>query len=128
MNWDDDGYYDLSFAIHKSRRYHAHMRDFNQGVFNYITAANAFAASGAFFSIIGGLPWLGAGLSGIVALASLFDSIFRYETRAREHQDLCARFTRLAKRIETTEPTPENWQSFVVRDWKSKPTSKLVCD
>ena len=108
MTWDDEGYYDFSFAIDKSRRYHALMRDFNQGVFNYITGWNAFAASGAFFSIIGGFPWIGAGLAGVVALASLFDSIFRYETRAREHHDLCARFTRLAKRIAITEPTPEN--------------------
>jgi hypothetical protein len=108
VTWNSDGYYDLSFGVHKSRRYHSLMRDFNQTVFNHITASNAFAASGAFFSIVGGLPYVGATLSGIVALASLFDLIFRYETRAREHHDLCARFTHLAKRIETSKATPKN--------------------
>jgi hypothetical protein len=53
-------------------------------------------------------PRVAATLSAIVALASLFDSIFKYETRARLHNDLCARFTRLAAELETLAATPEN--------------------
>ena len=99
--WDDGDFYEASFGIHKCRRYHAKLRDFYQGAYSYTTAANAFGASGAFVAVLGSLNWLAASLSGIVALASLFDSIFKYESRAREHHELCARFTRLAAELET---------------------------
>jgi hypothetical protein len=105
--WNDGDYYDASFGIHKCRRYHAKLRDFYQGVYNYTTGANAFGASGAFVAILGGLTAFAATLSAIVALASLFDSIFKYEMRARLHNDLCARFTRLAAELETLPATPE---------------------
>lgn len=106
--WNDGDYYDASFGIHKCRRYHAKLRDFYQGAYNYTTAANAFGASGAFFAILGSLTVVAAILSGLVALASLFDSIFKYENRARCHNDLCGRFTRLAAELEKLPETPEN--------------------
>lgn len=106
--WDGDGYYEASFGIHKSRRYHAKLRDFYQAVYNYTTAANAFAASGAFIAILGSLTIIAGTLSAIVALASFFDNIFKYENKARTHHDLCYRFTRLAAEIETMSETPEH--------------------
>lgn len=107
-SWDDDGYYDASFGVNKSRRYHAKLRDFYQAAYNYTVGFNAFASSGAFVAILGSQPILAGSLSGIVALASLFESIFKYETRARRHGELCIRFTRLAAEIEPMAATPEN--------------------
>jgi hypothetical protein len=106
--WDDGDYYDASFSIHKSRRYHARLRDFYQTLHNYTTGLNAFAASGAFVAFLGSLTNFAAALSAIVALASLFDSLFQYDSRARLHHDLCARFTRTAAEIETLPETPQS--------------------
>lgn len=106
--WDDGDFYDASFGINKCRRYHGKLRDFYQAAYNYTTGANAFGASGAFVAVLGSIDWLAASLSGIVALASLFDSIFKYENRARVHHELCNRFTRLAAELETLPATPEN--------------------
>jgi len=105
--WNDGDYYDASFSIHVSRRYHAKMRDFYQALYNYTTGFNAFGASGAFVALLGSLTTLAATLSAIVALLSLFDSIFKYESKARKHEELCSRFTRLAAKLETLEPTPQ---------------------
>ena len=107
-SWDDDGYYEAAFGIHKCRRYHAKLRDFYQAAYNYTVASNAFAASATFVAILGSLPILAGFLSAIVATASLFESIFRYEHKARLHADLCTKFTKLAAKLELMEPTPEN--------------------
>jgi hypothetical protein len=104
----EDDYYDASFGVHKCRRYHAKLRDFYQAAYNYTVAANAFAASGAFIAVLGSLPILAGILSGTVALASLLESIFRYEQKARYHQDLCRRFTEPAAEIELMPATAEN--------------------
>jgi hypothetical protein len=106
--WNDGEYYDASFGIHKCRRYHAKLRDFYQAAYNYTTAANAFGASGAFIAVLGSLNVIAAVLSAIVALGSLFDSIFKYENKARIHHELCTRFTKLAAELETLPETPEN--------------------
>jgi hypothetical protein len=106
--WDDEGYYDASFAVHKCRRYHAKLRDFYQAAYNYTVAANAFGASGAFVAVLGSQAVLAGILSGFVALASLFESIFKYEQRARQHHELCGRFTKLAAEMEKMDATPEN--------------------
>jgi len=106
--WNDGDYYDASFAIHKSRRYHANLRDFYQAAHNYTTAANAFAASGAFIAILGSQPVIAGILAATVAFASLLDMIFGYESKARLHHELCARFTRLAADLEKLPETPEN--------------------
>jgi hypothetical protein len=107
-SWDDDGYYDASFAVCKCRRYHAKLRDFYQGAYNWTMAANAFGASGAFVAILGSQSVVAGILAGLVALASLFESIFKYESRARVHHELCVRFTKLAADMEKMEATPEN--------------------
>ena len=106
--WNDGDYYDASFGIHKCRRYHAKLRDFYQALHSYTTAANAFAASGAFIAIVGSLSVVAGILAAVVALASLFDSIFAYESKARLHHELCARFTRLAADLEKLPETPVN--------------------
>ena len=108
MSWDDDGYYDASHGVHKCRRYHGKLRDFYQAAYNYTVAANAFGASGVFISLLGDQTRIAVVLSAFVAFASLMESIFRYEHKARLHHDLGARFTRLAAEIEMLPETPSN--------------------
>lgn len=108
MAWDDDGYYDVSFGINKSRRYHAKLRDFYQGAYNWTVGTNAVAGSAAFVAVIGSQPVLAGILSGIFALASVLEAIFRYEGKARHHQDLCRQFTMLASELERLEAIPDN--------------------
>ena len=108
MTWDDDEYYDVSFGINKSRRYHAMLRDFYQGAYNWTIGTNAVAGSSAFVAVLGSQAVVAAVLSGFFAIASVLEAIFRYETKARHHQDLCRRFTMLAAKLERLPATPEN--------------------
>lgn len=108
MSWNDGEYYDASFAISKCRRYHALLRDFYQSAHNWTTAVNAFAGSAAFVAVLANASSMAGVLSALFALASIFESIFRYEERARTHHDLCVRFTHLAAELETMPETPEH--------------------
>jgi hypothetical protein len=108
VTWDDDGYYDISFGISKCIRYHAKLRDFYQGAYNWTVGTNAVAGSSAFVAVLGSQPILAGVLSGVFAIASVFEAIFRYEGKARHHQDLCRRFTILASELAVLPATPEN--------------------
>jgi hypothetical protein len=115
VSWDDGDYYDASFGINKNRRYHALLRDFYQSAHNWTVGVNAFAGSAAFVAILAKFSLLAESLSALFALAAIFESIFRYEERARVHHDLCVRFTNLAAEIETMPETPENLGSVRAR-------------
>jgi hypothetical protein len=108
VSWDDDDYYDVSFGINKSRRYHAKLRDFYQGAYNWTVGTNAVAGSAAFVAVLGSQSIVAGILSGIFAVASVLEAIFRYEGKARHHQELCRRFTMLAAEMERLPETPEN--------------------
>jgi hypothetical protein len=112
VSWNDGEYYDAAFGINKSRRYHALLRDFYQGAYNWIVGLNAVAGSAAFVAILAHAPtWAPATLSGLFGLAAILESIFKYGDRARAHHDLCVRFTKLAAEMERLAPTPENLAS-----------------
>ena len=108
MSWDDDEFYDLSFSIEKCRRYHAKLRDHYQRIHDLTTAANVVAGSGTFIAVLGALPIVAGALSGVVAIASLLDLVFRTDRKAQLHHDLCGRFTELAAKIEITPATADN--------------------
>jgi hypothetical protein len=109
MNWADSPYYEVSCSVHKCRRYHAKLRDFYQGAYNWTVAGNAITGSAAFVAILASNPfYLGTILSGVFAVASSLEAIFKYETKARAHHDLSVRFTKLAAEIEELQETPDN--------------------
>jgi hypothetical protein len=107
VSWEDGEYYDASFGINKSRRYHALLRDFYQSMHNWSAGISAFAGSSAFVSFLADAPQITGWLAGVFGLISIFELIFRYEERARAHNDLCRRFTHLAAELEKTPETPE---------------------
>jgi hypothetical protein len=84
------------------------LRDFYQGLYNWTVGTNAFAGSSAFVAVLGSQPITAGVLSGIFAVASVLEAIFRYEAAARHHQDLCRRFTLLAAEMERLPATPDN--------------------
>ena len=95
-------------ACTQSRIFRLRHPPHGRAVVCYWHLADAFAASGAFIAILGSQPLIAGTLAGAVALASLLESIFKYETKARKHDELCIRFTKLAARLERLKATPRN--------------------
>ncbi len=108
MSWDDDGFYDASFAINKSRRYHAKMRAFYQAAHDYSTAATAISGTSGFVAVLAWAPRVALALTAIVAISSTLDLVFGFDKKALVHDGLCRRFTALAAKIEDTPATLEN--------------------
>jgi hypothetical protein len=67
MTWADDGFYDVSFAVNRSRRYHAKMRAFYQACHDYTNAATAISGTSGFVAVMSSAPIAAAWLTGIVA-------------------------------------------------------------
>jgi hypothetical protein len=108
MTWNDDGYYEVSFAINKSRRYHAKMRAFYQSCHDYTTAATAISGTSGFIAVLAQSARLAAWLTAIVAIASTLDLVFGFDKKAAMYDGLCRRFTELASQIERWPATPDN--------------------
>ena len=108
MNWNSGECYDISFSIHKSRRYNAKLRDFYHTVHSLMKVSIAFAASGAFLAILGSLPKTGALLAGFVAIASFLDMFLDAGNKAAIHGQNAAEFSKLAADLEQWEANPEN--------------------
>ena len=129
--WKDGDFYDCSFSVHKSRRYHAKMRAFYRTCYNLTVAATAVTGSAAFVSLLGSATMLAKWLTGVVAIASTLELVFRLSKKADLHDDLCRRFTKLAADMEKMEPTNENLQNaraqrlLIERD---EPTERRLID
>jgi hypothetical protein len=112
--WDDHTahleHYKLSFAVNRSRRYHAKMRAFFGACHDAVTASNSIIGGGAFFVLLGDpndisfVKWLVF----IVAVGSALDTAYRFTRRATLHSNLCRRYTELAAKIARLPPTDEN--------------------
>jgi hypothetical protein len=108
MSWDDGDFYDVAFAIHRSRRYHAKMRAFYQTFHDYTTAATAISGASGFVAIVADAAVIAKVLTAIVAIASSLDLVFGFDKKAALHDGLCRRFTDLAARLEEWDQTIEN--------------------
>jgi hypothetical protein len=131
MTWNNDGYYDVSFAINKSRRYHAKMRAFYQSCHDYTTAATAISGASGFIAVLAQSSRLAAGLTAIVAIASTLDLVFGFDKKAAIYDGLCRRFTELASQIEGWRPTPENLTKARERRLQieaDEPTERRIVD
>jgi hypothetical protein len=106
--WDDEGYYDISFAVHKSRRYHAKMASFYRGCHHFVVASSALTGTSAFVALLSDNSTAAKWLTGIVAVASTLDLVFAFSERADQHEALRRRFTDLAAHIAEWSATPEN--------------------
>lgn len=110
-SWDDDPYYVISIAVHKSRRYHSKMAAFFQTMNDFVLGTNAILGAGAFISLVGGKDgWLAQTLIGIVAIASALDSTIGFSKKSKLHSELCRRFTELASNMALWDATEENYR------------------
>jgi len=133
MSWDHGEYYGVAFAVGKSRRYHAKLRAFYQQCDGLVVAATAATGTSAFAVLFGSSEnsKLAAWLTGVVALSSTLDLVFRFSDKSLLHSQLCVRFTELAARLEELAPTEENLQlakAERIRIEKDEPTEKRIVD
>jgi hypothetical protein len=110
--WNFGAYWDLFFAVHRSRRYHSKMLNFYQWACDLVLAANALLGTAAFVALVGGdTGTFPKAATGIVAAASALESVLKWSKKAKLHSDLNQRFTDLAAKIELWEPNPANYRS-----------------
>jgi len=109
--WDDDEFYDVSFAVGKSRRYHSKMCAFYDRLHNLARVATALTGTASFFVLVatdaGGVR-TAKYLTSVVAIAATIDGVLRFQKKARHHAKLSRRFTKLAQKIEGWDATPQN--------------------
>lgn len=128
-DWNEGEYYDVSFAVSKSRRYHAKMFEFYEWAHNLARVATALTGTASFFVLlatdVGGVR-TAKYLTSIVAIAATLDSIFRYQKKARQHEKLTRKFTELAQKIAIWEATPANLKKATTDRLKIEATERPV--
>src|SRR5258708_9419045 len=102
------GYYDVCFSIERARRYHSKMRAFYEWCHNLARVAMALSGTASFFVVLAKDLDLAKYLTGVVAAGASIDSVFRFERKARLHDQLAKEFTALAARIAEWEPVAAN--------------------
>lgn len=132
VTWDDDDFYDLSFAVGRSRRYHAKMQSFYQSANDLVTSANALLSAGAFMALLGGkTAWIAQVATGVVAAISAIATVYSPARKARTHGDLCRRFTDLAAKMAVASATESNRKKFLaerLKIEKDEPPVKRLID
>jgi hypothetical protein len=129
--WNDDPYYKISLAVHRSRRYHAKMRAHYERLSNLILAANAILGTGAFVSLFGPNGAIPKVLIGIVAAGSALDRVLGFAHKAKVYDGLCRRFTELAAGLEQWDATPANLKKATSKRYKieeDEPTVRRLVD
>lgn len=104
--------YDLSFSVHKSRRYHEKLCAFYSRWRDLMKVVTVFSGSGAFFLIFAGADKLAGTLSAFIALWAILDIVIGPDKLAEKHADLQKRFTALAKRIAVMPSTEEAYREM----------------
>jgi hypothetical protein len=100
IDWE---FYDLEFAVQRSRRYHEKLSAFYLAWRDRMRMVTAIAGSGAFILVVADSKW-GVALSGFVALWAVLDIIVAPDKKAELHGDLCKKFVELARRMATASP------------------------
>ncbi len=130
--WDDDPFYLISIAIHKSRRYHSKMSAFFQMLSSFVLSSNAILGVGAFIALIGGKDGeIAKYLVGFVAIASAVDNVFGFAKKAKVHADLCRKFTDLAANVAMWDATDNNYKKAMaerIRIEKDEPPIHRLVD
>lgn len=130
--WDDDPYYVIAIAVHKSRRYHSKMSAFYQWLNDLVLGSNAILGAGAFIALLGGKNGeLAKVLIGFVAAGSAIDNVLGFAKKARLHADLTRRFTDLAANIALWDATEQNYRKAVserIKIEKDEPPVRRLID
>lgn len=127
--WGEDEFYDVSFAVSKSRRYHSKMCAFYEGAHNVARVATALSGTASFFVLfatdVGGVG-TAKYLTSIVAIAATVDGVLRFQKKARQHEKLARKFTELAQKIASWDATLQNLKKANTERLKIEATEKPV--
>lgn len=109
MSWSGEGY-ETCVAVHKSRHYHAMMRDFYRRCADLTTAISALSGTSAFVALFlaDRASVAAKALTGIIAITSVLNLVFGFSKKADLHDTLCRRFTELAAEMAAWPETETN--------------------
>jgi hypothetical protein len=104
----DDGFFDLSFSVHKSRRYHEYMCAFYTRLRNLGKIFTVIAGSGLFILLTQNFQILGAAIAAMLGLWGMIDIILAPDKLADQHRMLRDKFIELAREVDTSEVSQHN--------------------
>jgi hypothetical protein len=104
--------YDLSFGVHKSRRYHEKLCAFYSGWRDWVKIVTVVTGSGLFLLLISDWQHVAEFVSAFIALWAMLDYLVAPDKKAERHADLYKRFTALAAKIETMQHTLDSYQQL----------------
>ncbi|MGB8275287.1 MAG: hypothetical protein WCF16_08490 [Alphaproteobacteria bacterium] len=129
--WTAGDFYYVSLGVHKSRRYHAKLRDFYRGCHHFAVAATAITGTSAFVALFSNAPGIAKWLTAGIAIVSTLDLVIAFSERADQHDDLNRRFTELAAKMAEWEPTEGNYRQACaerIRIEKDETTERRLVD
>jgi hypothetical protein len=127
----NDQAFDLSFSVHKSRRYHEKLCGFYSWWRDSMKLVTAVSGSGVFVLLFASWTTLGTALSAFVALWAILDIVIGPDKKAELHKDFCQRFTELAAQMEGVEPALESlrrWRAARLDIEKDEPPCRRLVD
>lgn len=125
-----DEFHDLSFSVHKCRRYHEKLTAFYAGWRDSLKVVTVCAGSSAFFLLFAGHERAAQVVIAVVALWGVIDLVYAPDKKADLHNQLRRKFTVLARELETEHQTPENYRRLAARrlelEIEEPPCKRLV--
>lgn len=126
----EDKFFDLSFSVHKSRRYHEKLNAFYGSWRDLAKIVTVIAGSGAFLVLLAGHEGWGQLIVAFVALWAVLDIVLIPDKKAELHKELRQGFTRLAGELETAPRTAESYGNLVAKrlqlEEEEPPCKRLV--
>lgn len=104
--------YDLSFGVHKSRRYHEKLCAFYSGWRDWVKIVTVVTGSGLFLLLVTDRYRVAEFVSAFVALWAMLDYLAAPDKKAEKHADLFKRFTALAAKIEAMPHSQDAYQTL----------------
>jgi hypothetical protein len=123
--------YDLSFSVHKSRRYHEKLFAFYGAWRDWMKIVTVIAGSGAFFLLTADSKVAAEFMTAFVALWAVLDIVIKPDKKAEKHSELLKGFTSLAAQIEEMPHTSEAYKQLAasrLRLEESEPPCKRLVD
>lgn len=123
-------FYDLSFSVHKTCRYHDKMRSFYRACTTFTKVVTIVSGSGIFLLLLGDFERTAQFASASIALIAVLDLVFSPDRLAQEHQARYRDFTTLARDLEAAEQTDESYRKIrsgqLEIEHRSPPIKRLV--
>jgi hypothetical protein len=111
----EDQWYELSFSIARSLRYHAKRRAFFERCNQLTRALSAIFGAATVAAVIKGVPWITATMGAAVGISTALDLVFDFSRRAMLFDDLYRRFADLSVEIVSCDPSPENVRRIMIK-------------